>query len=74
LNILRNSKNSQIFFQLIADIIAIWLGLAFQLYLRFFSGIVEIIALPTFFDYAMGSCLMTIFWLLVFAITGMYKN
>ena len=69
-----NSKNSQIFLQIIADILAIWIGFAIHLHLRFFSGIIETFAVPTFIDYIFGSATMTGFWLIIFAIFGLYKN
>jgi exopolysaccharide biosynthesis polyprenyl glycosylphosphotransferase len=60
--------------QLIADIIAIWIGFAIQLHLRFFSKIIETAAIPTSIDYILGSIMMTGFWITMFAIFGMYKN
>ena len=67
-------KNTQIVFQLFADILAIWITFAFQLYFRFYSGVIEVFALPTIFDYLFGSVMMTLFWLLVFSFNGMYRN
>jgi exopolysaccharide biosynthesis polyprenyl glycosylphosphotransferase len=64
----------QLAFQFIADLFAIWVGFALQLYLRFFSGMMETIAQPNINDYILGSTLMTIFWVVVFAVAGMYKN
>ena len=72
--IISSSKYSQIFLQLVADIVAIWIGFAVQLYLRFFSGLIEIIAIPNLIDYISGSMMMTLFWLIIFWIFGMYKN
>jgi len=74
LKLISNSKKSQIFFQLIADFIATWIGFAIQLHLRFFSGIIETLALPTLFDYILGSVIMTVFWISIFSIFGMYEN
>lgn len=74
MKIISNSKNSQLFFQLIADIVAIWLGFALQLYIRFYSGLIESLALPNATDYVAGCCLMTLFWVPLFAIMGMYQN
>ena len=74
MNILRNSRTSQSFFQFVADLFAIWIGFALQLYLRFFSGMIETIAHPHLYDYIFGSILMTIFWIVVFGVAGMYKN
>lgn len=74
MNIFRNSRTAQVFFQLTADVIAIWIGFALQLYIRFFSGLIEVIAHPNLQDYVLGSSLMTFFWIIVFLIGGIYKN
>ena len=74
MKLISSSKNSQIFLQLVADVIAIWMGFAVQLHLRFFSGIIETFAIPNFVDYVFGSVMMTGFWLLIFSMFGMYKN
>ena len=74
MKLVNNSKYFQIFLQLVADIVAIWVGFAIQLYLRFFSGLIETIAVPTYMDYVSGSFLMTFFWVLIFIAFGMYKD
>ena len=74
MKILNNSKTSQLFFQFAADLFAIWVGFALQLYLRFFSGMIATIVHPNLYDYILGSILMTIFWVVVFTLAGMYKN
>ena len=74
MKVINNNKRFQILLQLIADIIAVWLGFAIQLYLRFFSGLIDTIAEPTFIDYISGSFLMTFFWLTIFLLFGMYKE
>jgi exopolysaccharide biosynthesis polyprenyl glycosylphosphotransferase len=68
------SRKIQKLFQVGADIVAIWVGFFLQLYIRFFSGLIDNIAEPNVTDYVLGSILMTCFWLIVFAIGGMYKN
>ena len=66
INKLTNSRTSQIFLQWIADTIAIWLGFAAQLYLRFFSNLFNVPTVPTIADYVSGSILMSVFWYLLF--------
>ncbi|MDR0926764.1 MAG: sugar transferase [Ignavibacteria bacterium] len=74
MQIIHNSKKSQILFQIAADLVAIWVAFALQLYIRFFSGLIQATAHPNFFDYISGSLVMTMFWLTIFAMFGMYKN
>ncbi|MBQ6269467.1 MAG: sugar transferase [Bacteroidetes bacterium] len=74
INKLTNSRTSQIFLQWIADTIAIWLGFAAQLYLRFFSNLFNVPTVPTIADYVSGSILMSVFWYLIFYLSGMYRN
>ena len=74
MKLVNSSKNFQILLQLGADIIAIWLGFAIQLYIRFFSGLIDTFVVPTYIDYISGSFLMTFFWITMFWIFGMYKD
>ena len=74
MKILRNSRTIQLISQFVADLFAIWLGFALQIYMSFFSGMKETIAHPNFYDYIFGSILATVFWLIIFVFAGMYKN
>ena len=74
INKLMNSRNSQIIFQFIADTLAIWVGFAIQIYFRFFSGLITITAKPDLTDYITGSIMMSLYWYVIFFITGMYRN
>ncbi len=74
INKLKNSRTSQLFLQFLADTIAIWIGFALQLYLRFFSNLFNVSTIPTIYDYIIGSLIMSIFWYIIFFLLGMYRN
>lgn len=67
-------KNSQIYFELLFDFIAISISYIIHYFLIFNSGLFVQDIKPSFFDFLVVGILLLGYWLFVFFISGMYRN
>jgi exopolysaccharide biosynthesis polyprenyl glycosylphosphotransferase len=73
-NVRMKSRHSQNMIQLIADIIAVVSSYLLFYYIRFEAGLFSTNIKPGMAEVWLGTIFFSIFWLIVFFFTGMYKN